>query len=263
MGRPLIDRLQSANFDVTAFARREQVRDELVGAGISCVDDVALLARDRDVVVVYVYNDDQVRELLLNGPLAEAMEPGSVVVVHTTGSPRTVEAIDTRFGPLGVGVVDAPGSGGPAQVSSGSLTLFVGGHSPIVEQCLPLFEAYASQVVHFGGPGSGQKAKLLNNLLFGAHVELALEVARMSEAMDIDPVLLTDTLRTCSGASYALELLSLMGSPSAVLSGAGWTIHKDVSYALDLLSQMQAELGSFEEVVRAALVRTEPFHRDT
>lgn len=261
MGRPLVDRLQSAQFDVVAFARRQEVRAELVGAGVPCVDDVSLLARDRDVVIIYLYNDEQVRDMVLDSPLAEAMEPGSVVVVHTTASPGTIEAIDAALGPRGVGVVDAPGSGGPAQVGSGDLTLFVGGRPEIVDRCAPLFAAYASQVVRFGGPGSGQKAKLLNNLLFGAQVELALEVARMAEAIDIDPVLLSKTLGTCSGASYALELLSLMGSPSALLSGAGWTIHKDVHYALGLLAQMHAELGSFEGVVRAAVSRTEPFHR--
>ena len=159
MGRPLVDRLQSAQFDVVAFARRQEVRAELVGAGVPCVDDVSLLARDRDVVIIYLYNDEQVRDMVLDSPLAEAMEPGSVVVVHTTASPGTIEAIDAALGPRGVGVVDAPGSGGPAQVGSGDLTLFVGGRPEIVDRCAPLFAAYASQVVRFGGPGVRAEGK--------------------------------------------------------------------------------------------------------
>ena len=69
MGRPLVDRLQSAEFDVVAFARRHEVRAELVGAGVACVDDVSLLARDRDVVIIYLYDDEQVREMVLDSPL--------------------------------------------------------------------------------------------------------------------------------------------------------------------------------------------------
>ena len=135
MGRPLVDRLRSAGFDVTAFARRPEVRGQLDGAGVPCVDDLGALARGRDVVIVYVYSDDQVRRVVLDGGLVEAMEPGSVMVVQTTVSPRTIEAIVVRAASLGVGVVDAPGSGGPAQVADGTLTLFVGGDDEVLARC--------------------------------------------------------------------------------------------------------------------------------
>src|SRR5262249_16498808 len=212
MGRPLVDRLLAAGFDVSAFARRDAVRADLAAAGVHCVDAVTDLAHDRDVVVVYVYSDEQVGEIVLDNGVAPAMEPGSVILVLTTGSPRTVEAIDARVQSRGVGVVDAPGSGGPAQVAAGTLTLFVGGDDAHVERCRPVFDAYATNVVHFGALGTGQRVKLLNNLLFGANVELAVEVARLSLEFGIDPVLLATTLHTCSGASYALDLVAAMGS---------------------------------------------------
>ncbi len=63
MGRPLVDRLRGAGFDVTAFARRPEVRAQLEGAGVPCVDDVVALARGRDVVIIYVYSGDQVRSV--------------------------------------------------------------------------------------------------------------------------------------------------------------------------------------------------------
>jgi len=123
---------------------------------------------------------------LFDQGLADAMEPGSVIVVHTTGSPRTVEAIDARVRSGRVDVVDAPGSGGPARVADGTLTPLLGGADAPVARCLPLFAAYAAQVVHFGSLGAGQHVKLLNNLLFGANLELAIEAARLSEAFGID-----------------------------------------------------------------------------
>jgi 3-hydroxyisobutyrate dehydrogenase-like beta-hydroxyacid dehydrogenase len=258
MGRPLVDRFLGAGFEVGAFARRDDVRADLTAANVACVDAVTDLARDRDVVVVYVYSDEQVREVVLDNGLADAMQPGSVVLVLTTGSPRTVEAIDARVRGRDVGVVDAPGSGGPAQVASGTLTLFVGGDDAHVERCRPLFDAYAANVVHFGALGAGQKVKLLNNILFGAHVELAVEAARLAQEFGIDPVLLANTLHTCSGASYALDLVAAMGSADGVVRGAGRFVHKDVVVAQAVADEIGASLGTIAAVAAPLLERTRP-----
>jgi len=256
MGRPLVDRLVGAGFDVTAFARRTEARTELEGAGVPCVDDVGALARGRDVVIVYVYSDEQVRSVVIESGLVEAMEPGSVIVVHTTASPRTIEAIAARVALVGVGVVDAPGSGGPTRVADGKLTLFVGGDDAVVSRCEPLFAAYATDVVRFGPPGAGVKVKLVNNLLFGAHVELAVEAAELCDSLAVDPQLVAKTLLTCSGASYALELLAAMGSAEALLRAAGRFVHKDVATARTAADDVEARLGALGLVSDAVMNRT-------
>jgi 3-hydroxyisobutyrate dehydrogenase-like beta-hydroxyacid dehydrogenase len=256
MGRPLITRLVRGGFDVTAFARRTEVRRDLANEGVTCVDDVVALAQGPDVVVVYVYRDDQVREVLLDSGLADAMAGGTVAVVHTTASPRTMEVIDDRLRARGAGLVDAPGSGGPAQVAEGALTLFVGGADDQVAQCRPLFDAFANQVVHFGGVGSGQKVKLLNNLLFGAHAELALLASGLSEALGLDASLVAATLHTCSASSYALDLVAAMGSPGAMVEGIGPFVHKDVVVAQTVAAEIGADLGVLGLVAEAIVART-------
>jgi 3-hydroxyisobutyrate dehydrogenase-like beta-hydroxyacid dehydrogenase len=258
MGRPLVDRLLGAGFEVSAYARRPDARDDLAAAGVRGVDTVADLGAGNDVVIVYVFSDEQVREIALDDGLVDAMQPGSVVVVATTGSPLTVQAIHDRVGERGVGVVDAPGSGGPAQVADGTLTLFVGGDDADVQRCRPVFAAYATDVVHFGALGAGQKVKLLNNLLFGAHVELALEVARMSEEFGIDAALLAATLHSCSGASYALDLVAAMGSADTLVQAAGRFVHKDVVVARAVAEELGASLGTIEAVIAPLLERTRP-----
>lgn len=258
MGRPAVHRLIGAGFDVTAFARRPEVRAELEDAGVPCVDDVVALARDCDVVIVYLYSDEQVRRVVLDDGLADAMDPGSVIVVQTTASPRTIEAIAFRVVPRNVQVVDAPGSGGPAQVAEGTLTLFVGGEEEAVARCDPLFAAYASRVVHFGPPGAGQKVKLLNNLLFGAHVELAVEAAELCDSLGVDPKLVAETLHTCSGASYALDLVAAMGTVEALLGAAGRFVHKDVVTARAAAEDAGARLGALGVVSDAVTRRTRP-----
>jgi 3-hydroxyisobutyrate dehydrogenase-like beta-hydroxyacid dehydrogenase len=258
MGRPLVDRLLRAGHRVAAYARRPDRRADLAEAGVEVVESVPALGRGRDIVLIYVYSDDQVREVAIGDGLVDAMARGSVLVIHTTGSPGTAEVIAARAGPGGVGVVDAPGSGGPAVVASGTLTLFVGGARDHVERCLPLFESYARHVVRLGPLGSGQKAKLINNLLFGAHVQLAVEAARLSERFEIDAAALAKTLHHGSGASAAIDLMAAMGSADALLNGAGRFIYKDVLVARALAAELDTPLGAFDSVLGPLLERTAP-----
>ena len=151
-----------------------------------------------------------------------------------------------------------PGAVVPAQVADGTLTLFVGGAETLWPAAKPLFAAYATQVVHFGPPGAGQKVKLVNNLLFGAHVELAVEAAELCDSLGVDPELVARTLRTCSGASYALELLAAMGSAEGLLGAAGRFVHKDVITARSAADDAGAHLGALGLVSDAVVNRTRP-----
>jgi 3-hydroxyisobutyrate dehydrogenase-like beta-hydroxyacid dehydrogenase len=256
MGRPLLRRLVGSGQRVTAYTRRPEVREELMAAGIETVESIQALAASCDVVLIYVYSDQQVREVVLDDGLVDAMAPGSTIVIHTTCSPRTVEGVAARAVNCGVAIVDAPGSGGPAQVAAGTLTLFAGGAAEDVGRCLPLLRCYAEEVVHVGPIGSGQKVKLLNNLLFGAHVELAIEAARLSEHFGIEPSLFAKTLHNCSGTSYGLDLIAAMGSSDALIEAAGRFIYKDVLVARTVAKELDVALGAFDDVTTSLLERT-------
>lgn len=248
MGRPVLDRLVAAGHRVSAYARRSETRHELASTGVEVVSSVADLGRDCEFVLIYVYSDEQVREVVFEGGLATAMVPGAIVVVHTTGSPATMQAI----GAQGCAVVDAPGSGGPMQAATGALTLFAGGEAEHVARCRPVFAAYANNVIHFGPLGAGQKVKLLNNLLFGAHLQLALEAARVAEAFHIDVSEMARALGDCSGASYAVNLVAAMGS-EALLQAAGPFVRKDVQVARLAAAEIGAPLGLLESVTQGWL----------
>jgi 3-hydroxyisobutyrate dehydrogenase-like beta-hydroxyacid dehydrogenase len=254
MGRPLVDRLLGADHQVTVHARRPEVRDDLTAAGVDVVDDAGAVAPGHDVVILYVYSDDQVREL---GPVViDRMDAGSLLVVHTTGAPDTAIRLSGLAAAKGIGVVDAPGSGGPAQVAAGTLTLFVGGADADVVRAQALFSAYAATTVHFGPVGSGQQVKLLNNLLFGAHVELAVEAGRLCAALGLPEREVLQTLHSCSGASAAIDMAAAMGSTGTLVAAAGRFIHKDVAVARALASDLRIDLGSLGPVTDQVLERT-------
>ena len=117
MGRPMVDRLVAAGHEVRVLARSQTARAALAAAGAHPVDQVPEAADGAAVVCVCVFTDDQVSEVC-RGLLA-AMGEGATLVVHTTGSPRTVAALAARAAGHGVHVVDAPVSGGPHDVAAG------------------------------------------------------------------------------------------------------------------------------------------------
>lgn len=243
MGRPLVDRLLAAGHPVAALVRRAELRAELAAAGVEMVDAIDALAKGRDIVIVFVFTDEQVRAIALDDGLVDAMEPGSLLVVHTTGSPQTVETIAAHANARGIAVVDAPVSGGPGKIATGTITLLVGGEAAAVVRCRPVFACYANPVLHVGALGMGHRLKLINNLMFGAHIQLAIEAARVGRTFGIDAGELARTLGHCSGNSAALALVALMGSPAGLMAAAGRFVHKDVLVASQLAEELGADLG--------------------
>jgi 3-hydroxyisobutyrate dehydrogenase len=248
MGRPLVDRLKAAGHDVAVMVRRPEAAAELAQAGIAVASSLEELAAGRDFLILYVYADDQMRTLLMEDGLLAAAEPGSTIVIHTTGSPKTAETLAEAARAHGVRLVDAAGSGGPAKVASGELTLMVGGEAQDVDRCRPIFAAYASHVFHVGPVGAGQALKLINNALFGAHIQLALDACRVGEQFGLAPQRLAEVLRYCSGGSAVTEILAAMGSPQALVKGAGRFVYKDVSVANQLADELGADLGMLRTV---------------
>ncbi|WP_280138746.1 NAD-binding protein [Trujillonella endophytica] len=103
---------------------------------------------------------------------------------------------------------------------------------------------------HVGPLGSGQRVKLLNNLLFGAHVQLAVEAARVAESFGLDVAQVARTLHTCSGQSYALDLVAASGSAAALVQGAGPYIRKDVLVARQVAADLGVSLGTMDAATR-------------
>lgn len=259
MGRPLIERVRTAGHPVSVFARRRQVREELAADGVTMVESLADLGADCAVVIVYVFSDSQVREVVFDAGLLEAMQPGSTLIIHTTGSPETARAIAGEALPREISVVDAPGSGGPAQVAAATLTLLAGGDEDAIDRLRPLFAAYATNVVRFGPVGAGQAMKLINNLLFSAHVQLALEAARIAQPYGIDVLTMADTLRSCSGASAPFGMIVEAGSVNALLSAGGPFIHKDAQLTRHVAVEAGISLGSFDAIVDDVLESVRPY----
>lgn len=250
MGRPMVARLAAAGHQVRVLlrapvdpARRRGV--EQLGATV--VDRAADAAARSDAVVLCVFTDTQVRELCQDAGLLATMPPGSALVVHTTTSPTTIEAIADRT--EAVDVVDAPVSGGPHDVAAGRVTLFVGGRQDAVNRLRPILSCYGDPILHVGPRGARQAVKLVNNALFAAHIGLLAESVRLGEQLGASESTLLRALPHGSATSRVLEIVAARAGVAEFLEVAGEFIGKDVAVVRGIAEDLGTQLGALGRVI--------------
>ena len=251
MGAPMVRRLVDAGHEVRALGRTPEKRQAVRNLGASAVLEPAAVADGAGAVIVCVFTDEQVRQVCLESDLIAAMPPGAVLVIHTTGSPRTAQAITD----LGVDVVDAPVSGGPHDVAAGRVTLFVGGEDDAVARVHPLLSTYGDPVLHVGRTGAGQLVKLINNALFAAQIGLVSEGVRLGGVLGISEPALLEALTHGSADSRALGNITRAGSAAAFIDSVGDFIGKDVAVVRETIAELGGDLGALADVVDAGLRR--------
>lgn len=247
MGRPMVRRLVAAGHDVRVQGRSAEARAALAGEGAQVVAGLADVAAGADVVLVCVSTDDQVRQVCLDSGLPAVMPGGAVLVVHTTGSPDTVQAVAAR----GIDVVDAPLSGGPPDVAAGRVTLFLGGADDTVARVRPVLRAYGDPVLHVGPLGAGQRVKLVNNAVFAAQIGLLSHAARLARHWDLDETVLLDALTHGSAASRALEGVVRRGSVAEFARTTREFLGKDLRVARQVAGELGGDLGALSPAIDA------------
>jgi 3-hydroxyisobutyrate dehydrogenase-like beta-hydroxyacid dehydrogenase len=249
----MVARLAEAGHDVVVLGRSAEKRAAVAQLGATAVADIADVTAAADVVVICVFTDDQVRQVCLEDGLLATMPPGSVLVVHTTGSPRAVEAIAVR-GALGdVDVVDAPVSGGPHNAAAGGLTLFVGGADEAVARVRPVLSCYGDPMLHVGPLGAGQKVKLVNNALFAAQIGLLSGSIELGARLGVPESTLLNALPHGSAASRVLDIVARGGSVASFIDTAGEFVGKDVGVVRGIAAELGSDLGVLDDVIDAAI----------
>jgi 2-hydroxy-3-oxopropionate reductase len=250
MGRPMVARLVEAGHEVRALGRSEEKRVAIDLLGANAVAEVAEVCAKTDAVVVCVFTDEQMREICLADGVLTAMPAGSALILHTTGSPRTVERIAAQAAPCGVEVVDAPVSGGPHNAADGALTLFVGGTDSAVARVRPVLSCYGDPVLHVGPLGAGQKVKLVNNALFAAHIGLLADAVELGARLGVTESALLSALPHGS-ASRVLDIVAARGSVSSFIDTAGEFVGKDIAVVRSIAAELGSDLGVLDGVIDA------------
>ncbi|MEV0685414.1 NAD(P)-dependent oxidoreductase [Nocardia sp. NPDC050378] len=251
MGGPMIARLVAAGHPVRALARNAETRAALLAVGAAAAASLEEVARDAQVLIVCVFSDDQVREICLDTPLLAHLPTGALVLVHTTGSPDTAVAVATAATTRGIGVVDAPVSGGPHDIATGTLTVFLGGADAHRNTATDVLRAYADPILPVGRLGDGQRVKLVNNVLFAAQIGLVAEAVRLGTHLGVAESALLAALPHASSSGNALTRIAAKGSVAEFRFSAGEFLRKDIAVANAVITALGAELGLLEAAIRA------------
>jgi len=172
--------LQAAGHDTTVYNRTTSKAAEWIEEyGGSLAETPAAAAREADLVMICVGNDDDIRSVMYGdiGILA-GVSPGTVVVDHTTASAMVAREIAEAVALLGAGFIDAPVSGGQAGAEDGRLSIMCGGDADIFASVEPIISAYARATVLVGPVGHGQLTKMVNQICIGGLIQ------GLSEALD-------------------------------------------------------------------------------
>ncbi|MGW6421537.1 NAD(P)-dependent oxidoreductase [Nocardia sp. NPDC055053] len=258
MGLPMVDRLVGAGHIVRAQARNPEARAGVAAVGATPVSSTTGTARDAEVLIVCVFSDDQVREICLDGTLLTDLPAGALVVLHTTGSPDTATAVATAAADRGIDVVDAPVSGGPPDIAAGTLTVFLGGSDTAAHRATEVLRAYADPILHVGGPGDGQRVKLVNNVLFAAQIGLVADAVRLATHLGLAEPALLSALPHASSTGNALTRIAARGSVDRFRTTTGEFLRKDIAVATEVATSLGADLGLLDAAIRAGLTPSAP-----
>ncbi|GAA4294112.1 NAD(P)-dependent oxidoreductase [Mycobacterium paraffinicum] len=254
-GGPMARRIVEGGYETTLWARRTASLEPFADTEAKVAESPAELAAASDLVCLCVVGDADIDEIASGerGLLA-AMEPGGLIAVHSTVHPNTCRELANKAAAKGISVIDAPVSGGGPAASEGRLLVMVGGDADVVERCRPVFATYADPIVHLGELGSGQTTKLLNNLLFTAHLATAATALALAGALGVDPDRLTEVVSRSSGNSFALNALGGIGGLDRLAGVAGTLLQKDVRLVVDLADRAGARGGAVLDAADAALI---------
>ncbi len=207
MGYPMAGHLQQAGHEVTVYnrtpARAEQWTADYGSLSAATPREAAT---GTELVAVCVGNDDDVRSVMLGdaGVLAGARD-GAVVVDHTTASAELARELAAAARELGSGFLDAPVSGGQAGAENGALTVMVGGEPDVFKKAEPVLQVYARCVRLLGPNGSGQLAKMVNQICIAGVVQGLAEALEFSEQAGLDSAAVVEVISKGAAQSWQME----------------------------------------------------------
>lgn len=250
-GAPMAQRIAAGGFPLAVWARRETTMDALRERGATVFKTPAALAKEVDLLCICVTGDEDVLEVLLNSGALSAMKAGSLIAIHSTVRPQICLNIGVEAAKQGVEVIDAPVSGSAPRALAGKLLLMAGGSDAALAKARPVFSTYADPIFHLGGPGSGMRAKLINNFLAAAHIGLARSAVDLGASVGIDSEVMRHVLMAGSAGSYALQNMPRVKPPRG--AHVGRLLAKDCALAREFFATEKVREPILEEAAWAGV----------
>jgi 3-hydroxyisobutyrate dehydrogenase len=207
MGYPMAGFLAKAGHEVAVYNRTASKAENWTREfGGSSAATPAAAAKDAEIVFCCVGNDDDVRDVILGEHgIINGVSPGAIIVDHTTASATIAREIHRAAAGKTVGFLDAPVSGGQAGAESGQLAVMVGGDADVFARAAPVIESYAKAITHIGPVGSGQLAKMVNQICIAGIVQGLSEGLHFAERAGLDPSVVIESISKGAAQSWQME----------------------------------------------------------
>ncbi|MDN6876597.1 3-hydroxyisobutyrate dehydrogenase [Pseudomonas citronellolis] len=245
MGGPMAANLLKAGFDLSVFDLSSAAVQAAVAQGAKAVASPAELAgADVEVIITMLPAAAHVKQVYLGDEgLLARVQPGVLLIDSSTIDPHSAREVSAAAQAHGNPMLDAPVSGGTAGAAAGTLTFMVGGEAADFERAQPVLAAMGRNIVHCGGAGNGQVAKVANNLLLGISMIGVAEAMSLGVKLGMDAQVLAGIINTSSGRCWASEVNNpLTGAPAGrgYIGGFGTDLMlKDLGLASEAARQVR------------------------
>lgn len=235
MGRPMAKNLLKAGHELVVFDFNQEAVKDVVSCGAQAAANSKELAAQVPVVITMVQNSPQVRAAVLGKDgVAEGAKPGTVLIDMSSIDPTESKAIGAELEKKGIEMLDAPVSGGEPKAIDGTLSVMVGGKKELFDKFYDMLMVMAGSVVYVGGLGSGNVAKLANQIVVAVNIAAVSEALTFAKKAGTDPELVYQAIRGGLAGSTVMDAKAPMMLGRNFKPGFRIELHiKDLNNALN------------------------------
>ena len=265
MGLPMAKNIINAGIEINAFDKSTKAQEKAASLGMNVKNTVNEVVRDIDALITMLPNDKAVENVFFENNLFDQIDQYSLIIESSTISPEVSKKVSEKAIEKKISILDAPVSGGVKGAELGTLTFIVGGIKEDIEKGYPLFEIMGDKTYHAGPAGSGQIAKLCNNMLLAIHMCGTAETISLGVRNGLDPRVLSEIMKNSSGGNWSLEkynpfpgVMDEVPASNNYLGGFLNTLmSKDLNLAEDLAkkSKSEAPMGKLAKQIYDELIK--------
>lgn len=256
MGKPMAKNLVNAGYELVVFDFNKEAVAELVSCGAASAESGKEAAAQAEVIITMVPNSPHVRAAVLgeNG-VAEGAKPGTVLIDMSSIDPTESKAIGEELKKFGIEMLDAPVSGGEPKAIDGTLSVMVGGKKELFDKYYEMLMVMAGSAVYVGELGSGNVAKLANQMVVAVNIAAISEALTFAKKAGTDPELVYQAIRGGLAGSTVMDAKTPMMLERNFKPGFRIELHiKDLNNALNAAHAVSSPVpltGQLMEIMQA------------
>lgn len=235
MGLPQACNILKAGFDVIGYNRSRPAVDKLIAAGGRGASTIAELAKEADIICSMLPNWPEVKQVALGDAGIEGnAKPGTIFIDMSSIAPLTSREIHDILAQKGIGMLDAPVSGGEPKAIDGTLSIMVGGSKDHLAQAMPVLQAMGRDITHLGEIGAGNVCKLCNQIVVALNIAAVGEALSFATKAGVDPGLVYEAIRGGLAGSVVMDAKAPMMLEGNIKPGGPLAYHvKDLHNVAD------------------------------